>query len=440
MVPYRANLQTGLVLEPHLLDRSKVKTVSRPVAEDEYLETLIDMPSIGEPTGDISNLTGSIEASELVIIGEDVEIPEGSVGTNIINISGNQNEYNRLQVPAQGRRLARLNSTASYEDVLFTRFALEDTVELNITSYGRDKIEGSQYIFPSWYRTGSVSYSGITTNSAGFAYLNSVGDDYSDPLALDATKARPSEVFSPSEVPYNVYDFFNGTGSFLTDPTSTVYTGSYFDTALGKFGFRFDSTFVIGNSATTRWSQDGMGLRFNISASTIVTSSLTVPAFYYQDYPTTIYEISFRARNLGSPQDSNFYFRFGNTASLYQQTIATTTTTPTSYRFFTKVDGPYLIVTTNTSQSNTPATAQMEITDLKVIPYIQTAVQDYQVGPLASIGQRNQKYDGCKLTAVDVNVDSPDTIDGGPVIEVITGPGANISVSPSNNQTPLPRS
>ena len=81
----------------------------------------------------------------------------------------------------------------------------------------------------------------------------------------------------------------------------------------------------------------------------------------------------------------------------------------------------------------------MELDNLKVIPYIQTAIQDYQVGPLASIGQRNQKYDGCKLTATDVNVDSPDTIDGGPVIEVITGPGTNISVSPTNNQTPVQR-
>lgn len=442
MVPYRANLQTGLVLEPHLLDRSKVKTVSRPVAEDEYLETLIDMPSIGEPTGDLSNLTGSIEASELIIIGEDVEIPEGSIGTNILNISAKQNEYNRLQVPAQGRRLARLNSTASYEDVMFSKFALEDTIELNTTSYGRDKIEGSQYIFPSWYRTGSIAYSGITTNSAGFAYLNSVGDDYSDPLALDATRARASEVFSPSEVPYNVYDFFNGTGSFNTDVPNTIYTGSYFNTALGKFGFRFNTT---PTSYFTEYSPtpviEGTGsLEYVVPFSLVSTGSMTVPVFYYEDHPNTIYEIRFKTRyriDTGAPQNTQIVVGFGGTGSAYTRQITTTTST-TEYTYFTKADGPYLAFTFQTSQSSANG-ANYQIDNLTVKPYVMTAIQDYQVGPLASIGQRNQKYDGCKLVAGDFNVDSPDTIDGGPVVEIITGPGSSISVNPSNNQSQVQR-
>ena len=438
MVPYRANLQTGLVLEPHLLDRSKVKTASRPIAEDEYLETLIDMPSMAEPTADLSNLTGSIEASELIIIGDDIEIPEGSIGTNLVDISANQNEYNRLQVPAQGRRLARLNSTASYEDVLFSRFALEDTVELNVTSYGRDKIEGSQYIFPSWYRTGSIPYVGITTNVAGFAYLNSVGDDYSDPLALDATKSRPSEVFSPMEVPYNVYDFFNGTGSFDKDTANTLYTESYFGTALGRFGFRFET-----NTAASFWYQSGSRLAVNMPSATIPTASFTVPTFITESFPNTIYEISFNTKYdtgsggavSGTPR---LQVAFGSSGSIYNSTI-TLTTTQTSYTYMTRADGPYLYVQMQSSQSAAMGNATMSIDALKVIPYHEAAIQDYQVGPLASIGQRNQKYDGCKLTAIDVNVDSPDTIDGGPVIEVIIGPGANIAVNPSNNQTPVQR-
>lgn len=440
MVPHRANLQTGLVVEPHLLDRSKVKIVNRPVADNEYQETLIDMPSTGNLTADISNLTGSIDAPETDPTGVYFFIPTGSVGLSVVNISAKQNEYNNTQVPLQGRRSSRLNTTASYEDVIFNKFSLEDVIDLNITSYGRDKTEGSQYTFPSWYLTGSTAYSGITTNAAGYAYLNSVSDDYSDPLALDATKARPSEVFNPSQVPYNTYDFFNGTGSFAKDSAGTIYTESYLNTALGRFGFRFDSTFVAGNATTTRWSQEGMGLRLNVSASTIVTSSLSVPVFFNKNYPNTIYEISFFARNTLSPQDPNLYLGFGSTTSSYRQVVTTPTSlTPTFYQIFTKADGPYLTITADTSQSSSPVSVQYEIKDLKVIPYIKTEMQDYQVGPLASIGQRNQKYDGCKLTAVDVNVDSPDTIDGGPVIEVITGPGANIAVSPSNNVTPVQR-
>lgn len=435
MVPYRANLQTGLIIEPHLLDRSKVKTVSRPSYENEYYETLIDMPSVEDPTGDISNLSGSIDTPEAEPIGTYYFIPTGSVGTQILNIAAKQNEYNNQQVPAQGRRSARLNSTASYNDVIFSKYSLEDTVELNITSYGRDKIEGSQYIFPSWYRTGSVAYSGITTNSAGFAYLNSVGDDYSDPLALDGTKSRPSEVFSPTEVPYNVYDFFNGTGSFGQDANPTYYTGSYFNTALGKFGFRFEST-----TGSANHSQDTSFLTFRFPEATVATSSFTVPVFFNADYPNAIYQIKVKLQQFAPlpVQNPTMSFAFGSSTSSYTRTIPLQTT-QTSYEFFTKADGPYLWVGMQTSQSvGVSGVALMD--DLQIIPYIKTEIQDYQVGPLASIGQRNQKYDGCKLTATDFNVDSPDTIDGGPVIEIITGPGANIAVSPSTNVTAPQRS
>ena len=435
MVPYRANLQTGLVLEPHLLDRSKVKIVNRPVAENEYYETLIDMPSTGEPTANISNLTGSIETPETDPIGVYYFIPSGSVGTTIVNVSANQNEYNRLQVPAQGRRLARLNSTASYQDVVFSKFALEDTIERYITSYGRDSIEGSQYKFFSWYRTGSIAYPGITTNSAGFAYLNSVGDDYSDPIALDATRSRPSEVFSPTEVPYNVGDFFNGTGSFDKDPANTTYTGNYFNTALGRFGFRFTTS-----PPSAYHYQYNNTLNAFITDSGAATASFTVPVFYNTAYPNAIYQIKVRVKyeTGGDPmQNPTMSFAFGSSTSSFTRNLPLSETS-TTHEFYTKADGPYLWVNVQTNQPGSDDIGAL-IEDLQITPYIKTAVQDYQVGPLASIGQRNQKYDGCKLTAGDVNVDSPDTIDGGPVIEVITGPGSNIAVSPTNNQTPVQR-
>ena len=423
MVPYRANLQTGLVLEPHLLDRSKVKTASRPIAEDEYYETLIDMPSVGEPTADLSNLTGSLDTHQTEIAADNTEVPEGSVGIEVVNISAKETEYNNIQTEP-----------------------LEDTIFLNITSYGRDKIEGSQYIFPSWYRTGSIAYSGITTNSAGFAYLNSVGDDYSDPLALDATRARPSEVFSPTEVPYNVYDFFNGTGSFNVDPQYTFYTDeAAAQTALGRFGFRFS-----GSSISINWKSETKVagpetvtlLRTFLPASSVSTASITVPTFFPEYYPNAMYQVELRAgwgvSSSGTLVNPNLYIGFGSVTSSYTNTLAITTGY-TRATYISKADGPYLTITCQSSQSAANGSIFVDIDYIKVTPYIQTAVQDYQVGPLASIGQRNQKYDGCKLTALDVNVDSPDTIDGGPVIEVITGPGSNISVSPTNNQTPVQR-
>lgn len=414
LVPYRANLQTGLVVESDLLHRNKVKTASRPQTENEYYETLIQLPSTEDPTGETANYEGEINMPESELLGDNFAMHEGTVnGQNITTITAKENEYNNSQVET-----------------------LDDTIYRNVTSYGRDNILGTQYSFYSWFSTGSVTgLTGFVSNSAGFIYNNSVGEDYWNPIALSATNGRPSEVFTPTEVPYNIYDFFNGTGSFDQDVNPTYYTGSYLNTALGRFGFRFESTTGSANN-----SQDSGFLTFRFPGGTTATSSFTVPVFFNADYPNTIYQIKVKLQRYGGSgtlQNPTMSFAFGSSTSSYTRIIPLQTT-QTSYEFFTKADGPYLWVGMQTSQSvGVPGVALMD--DLQIIPYIKTQIQDYQVGPLASIGQRNQKYDGCKLTAADFNEDSPDTIDGGPVIEVITGPGANIAVNPTNNPNQVVR-
>ena len=42
----------------------------------------------------------------------------------------------------------------------------------------------------------------------------------------------------------------------------------------------------------------------------------------------------------------------------------------------------------------------------------------------------NARYEGCKLTSTDYNVDSPDTVDGGPVITITEGGGKQLAVKP----------
>ena len=61
--------------------------------------------------------------------------------------------------------------------------------------------------------------------------------------------------------------------------------------------------------------------------------------------------------------------------------------------------------------------------------------QDYMIGPQASLGQRNQKYNGCKMTSPDFNEDSPDTIDGGPVVTITQGPSTTLIVKPTIDGT-----
>mgnify|MGYP003637664734 FL=1 len=42
----------------------------------------------------------------------------------------------------------------------------------------------------------------------------------------------------------------------------------------------------------------------------------------------------------------------------------------------------------------------------------------------------NARYEGCKLTSTDYNVDSPDTVDNGPVITITEGGGKQLASKP----------
>ena len=56
-------------------------------------------------------------------------------------------------------------------------------------------------------------------------------------------------------------------------------------------------------------------------------------------------------------------------------------------------------------------------------------VQDFHLHD--SYGMRNARYDGCKLVGTDYNIDSPDTVDGGPVITITEGTGVELVSSPT---------
>ena len=49
-----------------------------------------------------------------------------------------------------------------------------------------------------------------------------------------------------------------------------------------------------------------------------------------------------------------------------------------------------------------------------------------------SIGILNQKYNGCKLVSNGYNIDSPDTIDNGPVITIFETSPNTLTARPTN--------
>ena len=112
-------------------------------------------------------------------------------------------------------------------------------------------------------------------------------------------------------------------------------------------------------------------------------------------------------------------------------------------------DSRNLTVTVVRGGSYFTGTFNFYIKDLIVEQLQKAEVQDSDI---LNAGRRRSHYEGTKLTATDINVDSPDTIDGGPVITINTvaasvpssnpigssvilnNPSANISAN-TNNQS-----
>jgi hypothetical protein len=100
-------------------------------------------------------------------------------------------------------------------------------------------------------------------------------------------------------------------------------------------------------------------------------------------------------------------------------------------------DGPYLYVETHQDGFAPSADyGEVHFLDLDIRGNRRPAqVQDYSVGPLASMGLKNARYDGCKLTATDYNVDSPDTVDKGPVVTLLITDSNELIVKPTKRGT-----
>lgn len=70
--------------------------------------------------------------------------------------------------------------------------------------------------------------------------------------------------------------------------------------------------------------------------------------------------------------------------------------------------------------------------NLQIIQLVKAEVQDSEMN---WAGRRTSYYEGTKITSTDYNVDSPDTVDGGPVIVVNTVSSTTPSSNPIGSST-----
>ena len=495
-VPYRANLQTGLVIEPTIIERSKVRTAI-PTYEYLHYSASIDTTAAYTTTGAVQDAdaepnrdqpywanNGYVDdgvighLDQYTISGDEQDVAEyhGQAAIETFpEIQGDEQDVGEyhgqepvdltpefvgdVQDIIQQSNIETLKTCPTFEatNKQFTTHIVGDTpsrsgsftaeIDTAISHTGRDtRVMGSQYTFMTWAISGSGP-----THSPPFMITSS----HTTPITTIITDSRYSEIYNDINQNYS-NDIFAGrafTGARALETATTIFSSSdavQNNLWTSQYGMRLlpnftgsnpgiatssiDPTVSVINWAMNKTSYEGLGL-YLVASSNIanITGSVSFDTFYYkQGNPQTaeiLYDVSITVQQpatTGTPV-TNLRLFFGKSGSAYTQTIASIPTTLTTYNFRTKADGNQLILQNNiTSFNHGITTPIINIAKLSVQPVNYRAqVQDYELTG-GSVGMANSKYNGCKLTATDYNVDSLDTVDGGPVISVTVLSGKQI--------------
>lgn len=479
-VPYRANTQVGLVIEPTILQRSKLPT-RLPTFEELHYSGSIALPDLytvggfvqdgdGEPSRDGTGYVpaGTIAEKYAQISGEDFLVAEGTIGEKHTTLIGVANEFNNTGI---ANNPSGLDNTAG-------------TVDFGISGYGRDtRVLGSQYVFMTHMVSQSafVSYYGASTYDTTYVYstqdllpsqlylVTASRYDYHDPINPTIIDSGISSIANVANVYYNTNIFYlrsltdTNTYGSVSASAKTIYTSSvalYENNWTSKYGLRVETlkaSNVLQSTPFTSsafWGITGsLGLFFeNTTTSIAYTGSVKLPAFYYkEDEPRThdyLYTITVVVGdNRASGTSGKIELHFGNLDCILTGSMVPTNT-DTTYTFTTLATGPWLGLRVYTAGQTA---YQTYIKSLKIQPLnYRSQTQDFHLQN--SKGMLNARYNGCKLTSPDWNInsniisstyignlpptaslhttDNRRTIDGGPVVLVTVGGGQQLRVKP----------
>lgn len=456
-IPYRANAQVGLVIESDLLQRSKI-AIKTPTFENLLHTSSIDAQYNIITGGNIEDGGGDFNRSMANYV--DSGIITKPDGSDFIVLSGNEQYMHELAIINDSSIFQPLTLAGACNE--FNNGGVDDQpsgtdsligdIDTAVTAYGRNMKEyGSQYVFMSYAMSGSNAGQTITR-------ITSSRYDYHDPINPTIMDSKRSEISNESGYKYDV-DIYGGRAfidstAYSADGTvlNTIYSSSaaiYENKWTSIYGLNIVSTILNSASfgapltldpvfnANSYWflktSPDQLGLGFysDITGSTSAcTSSVKLPAFFYKaDDPSTwnyIYEIKIVCEE--DVSTTNYIeLHYGDLDCGLTGSLIPTTTSINVNTIITRAKGPWLGIRL---YQITTAGVEVYIPKLSVtcLNY-KSQTQDYHLQD--SYGMRNARYDGCKLTSADFNVNSPDTIDGGPVIQVTVGGGKQLGVKPS---------
>ena len=362
LVPLRTNLISGLVIEPNVLERSKVRAIGKPSLQNLYH-------------------TSSIEISDsLVLSGLDESLPDAIM-------SGSAPTFN-----------------ASYRNIQ----------PGNIQSIG----ETINILRGSWSQTRQIGRFAIKESGS-----------YT-PIQRTILNSRPStELLTPNT---NLSDLFGNVLDFNNVDTSLVFSGSigpgsdlgirygFWPNNIGKFGIYPNPIPPVGP-----------GVSSNTSVQYIIESAFPDFTAGYIFIPPTdsiSQEISFKLSTFYAiPYTQVEVIVFDYNALPSYDGLETdyllkftpgTTVTDYEIKFITdNINGLYILLVASSTSGY--SSGQIYVDNIKVVGLFKKSdIQDFQKGSMQHVSSLNQTYCGAKLTGPAVNVNSTETVDGGPVVKV----------------------
>ena len=412
--------------------------------------------------------TGSIDLINPFPPSGEVEDPTNSPLENYVQeatIGGDESDYLTLQGDAQ--QIVPINTEGIEVYSFVNRIGngsefyeeVDGTIDLGVNVAGWNaRYLGSKYAYMTYVSSGS--------NPRVLTYVTASRYDQFEALPPALMTSTYSSQFAPARQMYDrdIYNnrAFTGQRALTASAEFSSSQGAIANLWTNNYGLRLSLTYsgsatggtygsslygsgIYGSGGTSAiapltssvyWSIDNTnGLYFKpyTAGTGIYTGSLALDAFMYEPNDLHTYDYLYRvtiATDLtGSSGNPRITLYFGGFDSPLSQSYSLSGRQTVSY--VTRATGTELgVAIQKSSFSNTEF---IKIRSLKVEPLNYRAqVQDYHL--TSARGMINARYEGCKLTSTDYNVDSPDTVDNGPVITVTLVGGSTFTSSPATQQ------
>jgi hypothetical protein len=444
-VPMRANLSTGLLVEPHVLERSKVALLKRPSIENPQYEVVIDST---QPTA-----SGDYNLLDTVVTGSTLIIDSETIGTdaNLYVLSSSYQFDDTETIGNDAILSGSFQNVESESDLMYDAFILDDI----FSNIGVDDITGTDdniaYLTSSTYGYEAAIYKhinlipstsiqtvpgSITTASFLGTGLVSPGGAatwlwnsdfqlyYSGVSGSGETEVGGKYDANKDSTQYSRFIFTYDDGINLTP------SGSIQSYRLYVYHIETDNWFVT-SSVSLATLQGGIQVNLTGQTLTRLDTDLLTSGFVATSDPTgntntIIWTQPYPVKRLTWITSSISPLEYSPTGSIID-------TARKSYHYKKVI---YHYGTGSISASKRTKYYNLAVSESVNNYYSRSlAIADYNDDESTALS--NLRYEGCKLTSPDYNTPSLQLRDGSPVIEVYETNANRIIRQDSPNGTDL---